>query len=61
MLSRSRLKLGLMACLIVFGFTTVLSHEGRTRPFHEGEAIFFLESGSAIGALAISIALIATI
>lgn len=61
MISRSRLKLGLLACLAVLGVTTVLSHEGRTRYFKEEELIFLLESGSAVGAVAISIALVATI
>jgi hypothetical protein len=55
------LKLGLLACLAVLGVTTVLSHEGRTRYFKEEELIFLLESGSAVGAVAISIALVATI
>jgi hypothetical protein len=56
-----RLKLGLLACLIVLGITTVLSHDGRTRPFREEETMFLVETGSALGGLAISIALIATI
>jgi hypothetical protein len=59
--SRPRLKLGLLACLVIFGVTVVLSHEGRPRHFSEEEAICFLERGSAAGAIAISIALIATI
>jgi hypothetical protein len=56
-----RLKLGLLTCLIVLGISTVISHDGRTRAFREEETMFFLESGSAVGAIAISIALIATI
>ena len=60
MFSRLRLKLALLACLIIFGVTVILSHDGRTRPFSE-EAIYFLEGGSAAGAISISIALIATI
>ena len=61
MFSRSRLKLALVVCLATFGATSILLYQGRPRSHFAEEMIFFVEGGSAVGALAISIALIATL
>ena len=60
MFSRSRLKYGLLACVVIFA-ATVLFGLAWNHSLRAAEALLFLETGSAASAVAISIVLIATI
>jgi hypothetical protein len=58
MFSRIRLKRGLLACLIILA-AAVIFHEETTLAL--GDALYFVETGSAASAVAICLALIATV
>jgi hypothetical protein len=59
-LSRSRLKWGLLFCLISLAAAVFFQLEW-THPLRVTEILYVLETGSAVGAVAICIALIATV
>ena len=61
MFSRRNLKWGLSACLLILAFTVFLSCNGGKFSLREKDALYFVETGSAVSAVAISIALVATI
>ena len=61
MFSRRSLKWGLLACLLILVLTVMLSYNGGRLSLHEKDALYFLETGSAVSAVAISIVLVATI
>jgi hypothetical protein len=58
--SRNRLKWGVLACLIVLT-AAAFFQLGWPHPFQMNEALYFVETGSAVSAVAICIALVATI
>ena len=60
MFSRSRLKWGLVACLIIAAATAIFQTEW-TYPLWVTESLYFVETGSAVSAVAICLALIATV
>jgi hypothetical protein len=61
MFSRRNLKWGLSGCLIMLALTVLLSYNGGKFSLREKDALYFIETGSAVSAVAISIALVATI
>jgi hypothetical protein len=58
--SRSSLKWGLLACLIILAATAIFQGEW-TYPLWVKESLYFIEAGSAVSAVAICLALIATV
>jgi hypothetical protein len=54
------LKWGVLACLIVLT-AAAFFQLGWPHPFQMNEALYFVETGSAVSAVAICIALVATI
>jgi hypothetical protein len=60
MFSRIRLKRGLVACLIILA-AAVIFHEEATLALGLKDALYFVETGSVASAVAICLALIATV
>ena len=60
MFSRNALKLGLLACCVILLVTILVSNIGGAFSLLENDALYFLETGSGISAVAIFVALIAT-
>jgi hypothetical protein len=58
-LSRSRLKCGLLACLMILAATVVLQESALA--LWVNDAAYFVKTGSAASAIAICLALIATV
>ena len=60
MFLRSHLKWGLLTCLIVLAAAASIQTDW-TYPFWMTETLYFVEAGSAVSAVAIGVALIATV
>jgi hypothetical protein len=59
MFSRSRLKWGLLACLVILAATAILQADSTFAPW-SNDVLYAVETGSAACAIALCLALVAT-